>query len=113
MSRHSVQGYAASTRRRYRSGNREAKRRILDEFCAATRMHRKAAIRLLNQDEGPRLGKSKGGRPQKDSPEVVAALAQVWEAGDRMCGKLLVAVLPTLVEALERHGELRLDGSRA
>ena len=108
MSRHSVQEYAASTRRRYRSGNREAKRRILDEFCAATRMHRKAAIRLLNQDEGPRLGKSKGGRPQKDSPEVVAALAQVWEAGDRMCGKLLAAVMADLVEALERHGELQL-----
>ena len=26
-----------------------------------------------------------------------------------MCGKLLVAVLPALVEGLERHGEMRLD----
>ena len=36
---------------------------------------------------------------------------KVWEAGDRMCGKLLVAVLPALVRALERHGELRLPVS--
>ena len=36
---------------------------------------------------------------------------QVWEAGDRMCGKLLVAVLPSLVAGLERHGELQLHAS--
>ena len=36
---------------------------------------------------------------------------KVWEAGDRMCGKLLAAVLPALVAGLERHGELRLDGN--
>jgi len=111
VSRRSVQEYATSVRRRYRAGNREAKRRILDEFCQATRMHRKAAIRLLNQGEGLSLSKEKRGRPQKDSPEVVAALAQVWEAGDRMCGKLLAAVMADLVAALERHGELQISGA--
>jgi hypothetical protein len=37
-------------------------------------------------------------------------LVKVREAGDRMCGKLLAAVLPALVGGLERHGELRLEG---
>jgi hypothetical protein len=39
---------------------------------------------------------------------VAVALVKVWEVGDRMCGKLLAAVMPELVEALERHGELTL-----
>jgi transposase InsO family protein len=39
---------------------------------------------------------------------VTEVLVKVWEAGDRMCGKLLAAVLPALVGGLERHGELRL-----
>ncbi len=33
---------------RYRAGSREEKRRILDEFVAVTRWHRKHAIRVLN-----------------------------------------------------------------
>lgn len=106
MTHHSVQEYAASVRHRYRSGNRQVKKRILDEFCATTGMHRKAAIRLLNQVPGPKTARR--GRPRQDGPEVVAALAQVWEAGDRMSGKLLAAVMPELVDALERHGELEL-----
>jgi hypothetical protein len=39
---------------------------------------------------------------------VVEALVKVWEVGDRMCGKLLAAVMPELVQALERHGELKV-----
>jgi transposase InsO family protein len=39
---------------------------------------------------------------------VAAALVKVWEVGDRMCGKLLAAVMPDLLAALERHGELEI-----
>jgi hypothetical protein len=35
--------------------------------------------------------------------------ADVWEAGDRICGKRLKAVLTNLVDAMERHGHLQLD----
>jgi len=34
----------------------------------------------------------------------------VWEAGDRICGKRLKAALPGLVESLEKHGHLLMDG---
>jgi hypothetical protein len=36
-------------------------------------------------------------------------LRLVWETGDRMCGKLLVAVMPTIVAALERYSELKVQ----
>ena len=37
------------------------------------------------------------------------ALALLWEAADRICGKRLKALLPVLIESMERHGHLRLD----
>jgi hypothetical protein len=40
---------------------------------------------------------------------VRAALVVLWEAADRICGKRLKAILPSLVTALERHGHLALD----
>jgi hypothetical protein len=35
-------------------------------------------------------------------------LVSVWEVSDRLCGKLLKAVIPDLLLSLERHGELAL-----
>ena len=41
------------------------------------------------------------------------ALIVLWEASDRICGKRLKALLPSLMEAMERHGYLQLeDGVR-
>ena len=33
----------------------------------------------------------------------------LWEAADRVCGKRLKAILPQLVDAMQRHGHLKLD----
>lgn len=106
MSAGAVSEYAAAVRLRYGGASRPEKKRILDEFCETTGMHRKAAIRLLNRAASPPQGRT--GRPPKYGPAVAAALVKVWEVGDRMCGKLLAAVMLELVEALERHGELTL-----
>ena len=44
---------------------------------------------------------------------VKEALIVLWEAADRICGKRLKALLPPLVEAMERHKHLQLeDGVR-
>lgn len=109
MTRQGVVEYAEAIRARYGSADRKGKHRILDEFCETTGMHRKAAIRLLNRKNAPPPGRR--GRPRRYGPEVLEALVKVWEVGDRMCSKLLVAVMPDLVDALERHGELRLDAN--
>lgn len=107
MTRLTVHEYAAALRRRYRAAKKGVKKKILDEFCQTTGMHRKAAIRLLNRSGRPRaVGQ---GRPRRYGPEVSAALVKVWEVGDRMCGKLLAAVMPDLLAALERHGEVQVS----
>ena len=36
------------------------------------------------------------------------AVTALWEASDRVCGKRLVVMIPTLLPALERHGRLKL-----
>jgi hypothetical protein len=72
-------------------------------------MHRKAAIRLLGGVKPLKAGRRP--RKRKYGAEVAAALRLVWEVGDRMCGKLLVSARPGLLEALERHGELRLGAA--
>ena len=107
MTRRSVQEYAASVRQRYRRAKKPEKGKILDEFCATTGLHRKAVIRLLSSDSWPVVARR--GRPRRYGPEVVGPLRLVWEMSDRMCGKLLVAVMADLIAALERHGELRLS----
>ncbi len=93
---------------RYRAGSREEKLRILDEFVAVTGYHRKHSIRLLNTaalvmdpPRRPRL------RLYDDA--VREALVVLWEASDRVCGKRLKPLVPVLIDALERHGHLRLD----
>ena len=106
MSGGAVLEYAAAVRGRYGMAGRQGKTRILDEFCETTGMHRKAAIRLLNRRASP--APRRQGRRRRYGPEVAEALVKVWEVGDRMCGKLLAAVMPQLVEALERHGELKV-----
>jgi len=104
----SVREYVDALRERYGRASKKEKGRILDEFCQATGRHRKAAIRLLGARGGTGPPPKKKGRPERYGPELTRVLVQVWEAGDRMCGKLLTAVLPDFVGALERHGELRL-----
>ena len=107
MTRVTVHEYAAALRPRYRAAKKGVKKKILDELCETTGMHRKAAIRLLNLRTRPRAPGR--GRPRRYGPEVTAALVKLWEVGDRMCGKLLAAVMPELLAALERHGELQLS----
>lgn len=106
MTRVTVHEYAASLAPRYRTAGRAEKGRILEEFCKTTGMHRKAAIRLLGGVKPLKAGRKP--RQRKYGPEVSEALRLVWEVADRMCGKLLVGAMPDLLEALERHGELRL-----
>jgi hypothetical protein len=40
---------------------------------------------------------------------VREALIVLWEASDRICGKRLKPLIPVLLDAMERHGHLRVD----
>lgn len=104
MSQGSIREYAAALRPRYQAASKEGKGRLLDEFCAVTGYHRKAAVRLLSR-AAPKEGR-RCGRPRQYGTVVAAALREVWEAADRICSKRLTPYLPELVAVLERHGEL-------
>lgn len=92
---------------RYRGSGRAEKTRILDEFASVTGHHRKHAMRLLRA--GP-PGRASASRPERQVYQVAVreALIVLWEASDRMCGKRLKAMIPTLLPAMERHGHLDL-----
>lgn len=95
---------------RYTAGSREEKRRILDEFVAVSGYHRKSAIRLLAGATAAPVAAPRG-RPRRYDAAVREALVVLWEAADRVCGKRLKALLPSLVDAMERHGHLHLDAA--
>jgi len=92
---------------RYHISMKKEKSRILDEFIALTKYHRKHAIRLLSERPEFPVDKKPGNRIYNEA--VREALIVLWEAGDRICGKRLKAVLPTLLESMERHNHLKLD----
>jgi hypothetical protein len=107
MTRRSKLELLEALRPRYGKAGKKAKGRMLDEFCAATKYNRKYAIQLLRH--GPlRPKKGKRGRRPCYGRDVTAALVEVWQASGHICGKRLHPFLSELVEALERHGELRL-----
>ena len=98
----------AALSRRYGESGREEKTRILDEFVAVTGYHRKHVMRLLRGGSSSRPAAAlRAGRRLYDDA-VREALVVLWEASDRICGKRLKPLLPTLVEAMERHGHLEL-----
>ena len=98
----------AALRPRYHQANRTEKQRILDELIATTGYHRKYAIQVLNHPPRRRKRKRRTGQTKYTGP-VRVALEQVWRTANCICGKRLVPVLPQYIEALERHGELKLD----
>ena len=90
---------------RYKTSGRADKSRIIDEFSAATGYHRKHAMRVLragvsSKRSAPRPSRRIYGAAERE------ALIVLWEASDRVCGKRLKAIIPTLIEAMVRHGHL-------
>lgn len=93
-------------RARYRDAAVADKVKILDEFVALTGYHRKHAIRVLREEVTSREARA---RNRLYDEAVRQALTVLWEAADRVCGKRLKALIPMLVDAMERHGHLELD----
>jgi hypothetical protein len=95
-------------RGRYQRASKSEKSKILNEFVAIAGCHRKHAIRLLTGVDPVTPDSPNPGR-RIYSEATREALIVLWEAADRICGKRLKVILPSLIAALERHGHLALD----
>lgn len=91
---------------RYLKASRKEKGHILDHLVAILGLHRKAAIRSLAREQmRDRLKpKKKPGPKITYTPDVIAALKDVWEAGNEVCGELLHPVVGEYVNILIRDG---------
>ena len=97
----------AAVSERYRLSTRAEKCRIIDEFAAVTGYHRKHAVRVLRSGPSSKRSAPRPWRRVYGAAER-EALILLWEASDRVCGKRLKAIVPTLIDAMERHGHLAL-----
>jgi hypothetical protein len=98
---------------RYHAAGRLKKGRILDELCATTGWHRKHAVRALSAKGLKAPAEGRHLRRGCKYHAIRDALMALWEASDRVCGKRLVVMIPTLLRSLQRHGRLRLgEGER-
>ena len=89
---------------------RPEKKRILDEFLASTRFHRKHATRLLNRIlRGDPPPPKYRGRVRQYGPAIQDALITAWRTVNFICGKRLVPFLPELIPTMERYGHLLLS----
>lgn len=88
---------------KYLKANKQEKGEILTHVCAVTGMHRKAAVRkfgrVKNRDPAASGGR---GRPVTYGPGVTAALKDIWEAGNEVCGELLHPVVGEYLDILIR-----------
>ena len=94
---------------RYLKASRKEKKYILDHVVAVLGMHRKAVIRALKREQmrDPLKPKKKSGPHLVYTPDVTAALKELWIAGSEVCGELLHPVIGEYVSILLRDGMWR------
>ena len=87
----------------YWKANKKEKGEILTHVCAVTKMHRKAAVRKFKaiQVKDPCKIECRG-RSVYYTPDVTAALKEIWEDDDEVCGELLHPMIKEYVRILIR-----------
>lgn len=88
---------------RYWKAGKKEKGEILTHVCAVTKMHRKAAVRKFRrmQTKDP-CSEERRGRSVYYTPDVTAALKEVWEDRSEVCGELLHPMIKEYVDILRR-----------
>lgn len=100
----------ARWRGEYSQATKSRKGEILELLCQETGWHRKYAMAALRDlpVAAPKRGRKR--RP-KYGPNEEAALVKVWLLSDGLASKRLAPFMEEFIEALERHGELKLPAT--
>jgi hypothetical protein len=93
--------YVRAVRPRYTLAPQDAKRAILDEFCATTGYHRKYAITLLRHPKPDHLHQRQ--RRPVYGAQTIAVLAAIWAAAGYPWSTRLHALLPRWLPWAHRH----------
>lgn len=86
-------------------GDKKRRGEIIRNICFIAKVHPKSVPRSFRrvQHRDP-LQEETRGRPTVYTPDVTAALKQVWEAGGEVCGELLHPLIAGHVAAIAREG---------
>lgn len=89
----------------YLKADKQRKGKILSNVCDTTEMNRKSVVRrfAVLQFTDPNKGETRG-RPTYYTADVTAALKDVWEAGNELCGELLFPMVAEYTKTLARDG---------
>lgn len=88
----------------YLKASKREKKYILDYLSAVLSMHRKAVIRALRREQlrNRRRPKKKPGPRMLYTPDVRAALKDIWYAGNEVCAELLHPLVSEHIDILQR-----------
>lgn len=99
MSKFSKREYLIEVKRKYWKAGKKKKTQLLDDFCDFTKMHRKAALRLINGKLQPKWRHRKKRQKYYDQ-EVINALLVLWRSVDEICAERFHPFIPELLEKL-------------
>ena len=102
------QDIVRSLAKQYRPAAKKEKGQLLEELIRLAGYDRTYAAVLLSH---PPKKRRRHRRRQKQSAyrKVLPGLRNLWVISDAACGKRLAPMIPSLVDALERHGEIKMS----
>ena len=106
MSQSTRNEYLNKMRDRYRRHTgRQARSKLISEFCEVTSHERKYAIKLLRKQRGPGSGsfRSKRGFDTIYGQEVIEVLYEIWRHSEQPCGKRLKPMLKEWLPHYQAH----------
>ena len=98
-------------RYRYSKATKKEKSLILNTVCQSTGLSRDRAARLLRATSSRKDMSKKGrsGRKTKYGSDIVILLTRIWHIMDNISSKRLAAGMPIVLDALMRHGEMKIS----